>query len=281
LYSISYFYEIQNINLMETPEDFKKMVREKYAGIAAVQSNKGARSCGCGCSDRLDYSIMSDDYSSVAGYVPEADMGLGCGLPTAYAFIRPGDTVVDMGSGAGNDCFIAARETGEKGRVIGIDMTAAMVDKARENALKLGVKNVEFHLGEIENTGLEGDTADVVVSNCVFNLAPDKATAFIETFRILRPGGHLSVSDIVTDGILPAALLKEAEMYAGCVAGALTEDRYLEIVSETGFSDVTVMKKRKIELPREITDRYGVTEELNRQDGPGIYSITVFAKKPS
>jgi arsenite methyltransferase len=265
---------------METPEEIKKMVREKYAGIAAVQSNKMPGSCGCGCSNKLDYSIMSDDYSSVPGYAPEADLGLGCGLPTEFAFIRPGDTVVDMGSGAGNDCFIAARETGEKGRVIGIDMTPAMVDKARENALKLGVKNVEFHLGEIENTGLEGNTADVVVSNCVFNLAPDKSSAFRETLRILRPGGHLSISDIVTDGILPSALLKEAEMYAGCVAGALTEDRYLEIVRETGFSDVTVMKKRNIELPQEITDKYGVTRELNKQDGRGIYSITVYARKP-
>ncbi len=264
---------------METNDEIKKMVRDKYAGIA-IRSSKEAGSCGCGCSDALDYSIMSEDYSSVKGYAPEADLGLGCGLPTEYAFIRPGDTVIDMGSGAGNDCFIAARQTGELGRIIGIDMTDAMVDKARENASRLGWSNVEFRLGEIENTGLEDNIADVVISNCVFNLAPDKSAAFRETFRILRPGGHLSISDIVTDGILPAALLKDAEMYAGCVAGALREDQYFKIVRETGFRDITVMKKRKIQLPSALTDSFGVTDELSREDGPGIYSITVFAKKP-
>jgi arsenite methyltransferase len=266
---------------METPEDIKKMVREKYAGIA-IQSEKNPDSCGCvcGCGEDIDYSIMSEDYSKIKGYAPEADLGLGCGLPTEYAFIRPGDTVVDMGSGAGNDCFIAARETGEHGKVIGIDMTGVMVEKAKVNAEKLGYKNVEFHLGEIENTPLNDNSADIVVSNCVFNLAPDKSAAFGETFRILRPGGHLSISDIVTDGVLPEPLLKEAEMYAGCVAGALKEDEYLEIVKETGFEIIEVMKKRKIDLPKEITEKYGVTEELNKQNGTGIYSITVFAKKP-
>jgi ubiquinone/menaquinone biosynthesis C-methylase UbiE len=228
----------------------------------------------------MDYSIMSEDYSNLEGYAPEADLGLGCGLPTRYAFIRPGDTVVDMGSGAGNDCFIAVKETGKNGKVIGIDMTDVMVKKARENAAKLGYQNVEFHLGEIENTPLDENTADIVVSNCVFNLAPDKSAAFSETYRVLRPGGHFSISDIVTDGDLPEALLKEAEMYAGCVAGALEEDQYLSIVRETGFKDITVMKRRKINLPVKITDKYGVTEELNNPDGPGIYSITVFAKKP-
>jgi SAM-dependent methyltransferase len=264
---------------MDTPEEIKKVVRDKYSDIA-LRSEKQAGSCGCGCSDNIDYSILSDDYNQVKGYVPEADLGLGCGLPTQYAFIRPGDVVVDMGSGAGNDCFIAARETGDTGRVIGIDMTEAMVNKARENAKKLDYENVEFRLGEIENTTLDENSVDVVVSNCVFNLAPDKPAAFQETFRILRPGGHLSVSDIITDGILPEALLKEAEMYAGCVAGALDKEQYLEIVRETGFRDVTVMEKRTIDLPAEITDRHDVTEELNKPDGTGIYSITVFAKKP-
>jgi ubiquinone/menaquinone biosynthesis C-methylase UbiE len=265
---------------MESPEKIKKMVRDRYAGIA-IQKDRNSGSCGCGCGDALDYSIMSDDYSQVDGYESEADMGLGCGLPTKYAFIRPGDTVVDMGSGAGNDCFIAAKETGGNGKVIGIDMTEEMIEKARINADKLGYKNVEFRLGEIENTGLGENTADVVISNCVFNLAPDKAAAFRETYKILRPGGHLSISDMVIDGELPQAMLREAEMYAGCVAGALLEDKYLDIVRQTGFGDVTVMKKRQIELPAEITERYGVTEELNREDGPGIYSITVFAKKPA
>jgi SAM-dependent methyltransferase len=228
----------------------------------------------------MSYSIMSEDYSAVKGYEPEADLGLGCGLPTEFAFIRPGDTVVDLGSGAGNDCFIAARETGEHGKVIGIDMTGAMVDKARENALKLGFSNVEFRLGEIENTRLEGNSADVVISNCVFNLAPDKLAAFRETFRILRPGGHFSISDIVIDGDLPAGLLMEAEMYAGCVAGALREQEYLEIVRGTGFHNTTIMKRRRIRLPGSLTDAYGVTGEFNREGGAGIHSITVFARKP-
>ena len=264
---------------METHEEIRKLVRDRYAGIA-IQKDKTSGSCGCGCGDAMDYSIMSEDYSQVKGYESEADMGLGCGLPTQYAFIRPGDTVVDMGSGAGNDCFIAAGETGENGRIIGIDMTEEMLAKARENTKKLGFNNVEFLHGEIENTPLDENLADVVISNCVFNLAPDKSAAFRETFRILRPGGHLSISDIVTDGELPEALLKEAEMYAGCVAGALREEQYLEIVRLTGFGNITVMKKRKIELPEEITGKYGVTEEMNSPGGTGIYSITVFAKKP-
>ncbi len=265
---------------METPEEIKKMLRDKYAGIA-IESEKTSGSCGCCSSESIDYSIMSEDYSKLKGYAPEADLGLGCGLPTQHAFIRPGDTVVDMGSGAGNDCFIAARETGENGKVIGVDMTEVMVNKAKANAEKLGCKNVEFYLGEIENTPLEENSADVVVSNCVYNLAPDKSAAFQETFRILRPGGHLSISDIVTDGSLPETLLKEAEIYAGCIAGALVEDDYMSIVKQTGFSDVTIMKKRKIELPASLTDKYGVTDKFTGEEGIGIYSITVFAKKPN
>ena len=264
---------------METPEDIKKMVREKYAGIA-IQSDTKKQACGCCSGDTMDYSVLSEDYTNVKGYQPEADLGLGCGLPTEYAFIRPGDTVVDLGSGAGNDCFIAARETGENGRIIGIDMTDAMIEKARRNAKKLGYKNVEFRLGEIENTGLSENTADVVVSNCVFNLSPDKSAAFRETFRILKPGGHFSISDIVTDGELPEGFKKEAELYAGCVAGALKEKEYLDIVEETGYTDIKVMKKRRTSIPPEILEKYGVTEEFNSPDGTGIYSITVFAKKP-
>lgn len=264
---------------MEKPQEIKKKVRERYAGIA-IQSEKSPGSCCCGSNGEIDYSIMSEDYSQVEGYAPEADLGLGCGLPTRYAFIRPGDTVVDLGCGAGNDCFIAAKETGKNGKVIGIDMTDEMLTKARENALKMGYENVKFLQGEIENTTLENNLADVVISNCVFNLIPDKSAAFSETFRILRPGGHLSISDIVLDGTLPEALLKEAEMYAGCVAGAIKEGQYLKIIEETGFSDITLMKKRKIELPEEITRKYGSSAEPNKPGGTGIYSISVFAKKP-
>lgn len=264
---------------METPEEIKKMVRDKYAGIA-IDSETNNSSCGCCSGEEIDYSIMAEDYSKIKGYAPEADLGLGCGLPTEFAFIRPGDTVVDMGSGAGNDCFIAARETGENGKVIGIDMTEAMVRKAKSNAEKLGYNNVEFYLGEIENTPLDGNSTDIVVSNCVFNLAPDKSAAFGETYRILRPGGHLSISDIVTDGSLPGPLLKEAEAYAGCIAGALVEDQYMNIVKQTGFTNVSIMKKRKIELPASLTEKYGLSDDSKGNHGIGIYSITVFAKKP-
>lgn len=265
---------------METPEEIKKVVRDKYAGIA-IASDECSCSCGFFDNKELEYSMIGDDYKKVKGYEPEADLGLGCGLPTEFAFIRPGDTVVDMGSGAGNDCFIAARETGPHGKVTGIDMTPEMIERARHNAEKLGYSNVEFRLGEIENTTLGDDSTDIVVSNCVFNLAPDKAAAFRETFRILRPGGHLSISDIVTDGELPADLRKEAEMYAGCISGALKESEYLDIIRDMGFTNITIMNKRIIDLPQEVTDKYGVTAELNSDTGTGIYSITVYAKKPS
>jgi SAM-dependent methyltransferase len=265
---------------MDTPDRIKQTVREKYADIV-VRNETTKNNCGCGCNEKTDYSVLSGDYSEVEGYAPEADLGLGCGLPTKYAFIRPGDTVVDLGSGAGNDCFIAVRETGENGRVIGIDMTEEMIKKARQNARQLGYLNIEFHHAEIEDTRLEADSADVVVSNCVFNLAPDKSAAFRETYRILRPGGHFSISDIVTDGELPEALRKEAEMYVGCIAGALTESAYLDIVRETGFQDIRIMARRPTPIPEHITDKFGVTEIMNGPEGTGIYSITVFAKKPT
>lgn len=265
---------------METPEEIKRTVREKYAGIA-VQKDRQAGTCGCGCRRAGDYSVVSEDYSHIGGYAPEADLGLGCGIPTEHVRIRPGDTVVDLGSGAGNDCFIAAKETGPGGRVIGIDMTEAMVHKARHNAATLGYENVEFRLGEIENTFLGDNFTDVVISNCVFNLSPDKAAAFSETFRILKPGGRLCISDIVIEGILPPPFLKEAEVYAGCVAGALQEDQYLAIVRETGFRDIHIVKKRRIDLPAELTIKYNIPEESGRNGRPGIFSITVIARKPN
>ncbi len=265
---------------MKEAEELKKIVREKYSNIA-IQSDKTTGGCGCGCApdDVVDYSVFSEDYSQLKGYVPEADLGLGCGLPTKYAFIRPGDTVVDLGSGAGNDCFIARKETGDSGHIIGVDMAEPMVKKAKENAEKSGYGNVEFLLGEIENIPLPGNATDIVVSNCVFNLVPDKSVAFSETYRILRPGGHFSISDVVTDGRLPEKLLSEAELYAGCITGAMEENEYLDIIRATGFNDIQVMKKSKIDIPASILDKYDDTGEF-RNSGAGIYSITVFAKKP-
>jgi arsenite methyltransferase len=266
---------------MQNSNEVKEIVKEKYGQIAK-NSETG---CGCGCSSKnnkiVGYTIMKDEYDNLDGYVAEADLGLGCGLPTEYAGIKEGDTVVDLGSGAGNDVFIARAIVGEKGRVIGIDMTEEMIAKANRNNQKLGYKNVEFYLGEIENMPLENNVADVVVSNCVLNLVPDKQKAFNEIFRIIKPGGHFCVSDIVIRGELPTNLKKSAEMYAGCVAGAVQHDEYLEVIRKTGFSDTEIKKTKVIELPDEILKNYLSEAEIKsfRDNKIGIFSITVTANK--
>jgi arsenite methyltransferase len=267
----------------ETSEQLREMVKEKYSQIAEQSKSANESSCcgaTCGCS--VDYVVMADDYSKLKGYAPEADLGLGCGLPTEFAMIKEGDTVVDLGSGAGNDCFIARSITGENGKVIGIDFTAKMIEKARVNVDKLGYKNVEFRQGDIENMPIAGGVADVVVSNCVLNLVPDKKQAFAETFRVLKKGGHFSVSDIVLVGALPEELRKSAEMYAGCVAGAIQRDEYLSIIEKAGFKQVKIQKEKRIELPDEILKRYLSEEAMNdfKEGKSGIVSVTVYAEKP-
>lgn len=268
----------------KTSEELKKTVKEKYGQISGQSREENASSCcgsGCGC-DTVDYSIFADDYSGVEGYSSDADLGLGCGLPTEYAHIKKGDTVVDLGSGAGNDCFVARQLTGENGRIIGLDMTEEMVEKARKNASKLNFDNVSFVLGDIEEMPLNDDLADVVVSNCVLNLVPDKGIAFKETYRIIRPGGHFSISDVVTRGDLPEPLKEDAEMYAGCVAGAIDINDYLAIIEETGFTNVTVQKQKKITLPEEILVKYMSEDEIEafKESETGIFSITVYGEKP-
>ena len=230
---------------------------------------------------------MTVGYDELTGYVAEADLGLGCGLPTQFAQIKPGHTVVDLGSGAGNDCFVARAETGETGRVIGLDMTPAMIDRARKNAKTLGFTNVEFVYGDIEEMPLPENLADVVVSNCVMNLVPDKRKAFAETFRILKPGGHFSMSDIVLKGELPNGLQRDAELYAGCVSGAIQKELYLQLIQEVGFSTIIVQKEREITLPDEVLNTYLSDEEVadyrqkdRNSPARGIYSVTVFAQKP-
>ena len=264
-------------------KDLKKLVQEKYGQIAKQsKSENEASCCGCGpdCSPTVDYTIMSDDYSDLKGYTEEADLGLGCGLPTEFAMIKPGDTVVDLGSGAGNDCFIARAETGENGKVIGVDFTPAMLEQARKNAQKLGYKNVEFVEGDIEAIPLESNNVDIVVSNCVFNLVPDKVKAFSETYRILKPGGHFSISDIVLEGDLPKGLQEAAEMYAGCVSGAIQKADYLGVIRQAGFQEITIQKQKTIVLPDSILDEYLKPEEKDTfLEKNGIYSITVFARK--
>jgi arsenite methyltransferase len=268
---------------MQTETALKALVREKYGEIADQSRTQNAASCcgAGGCSTEV-YNIMADDYSQLAGYNPDADLGLGCGLPTEFAKIKKGDIVIDLGSGAGNDCFIARALTGESGKVIGIDFTERMVEKARLNAEKLGFHNVEFRFGDIEKMPVSADVADVVVSNCVLNLVPNKFNVLKEVYRVLKPGGHFSISDIVLEGELPYKLREAAEMYAGCVSGAIQKNVYLEIIEATGFKNITIQKEKSILLPDDILLNYFSAEEIQsfRSSNAGIYSITVYAEKP-
>jgi arsenite methyltransferase len=269
---------------MQTPEQLKAIVREKYSAIALQDKDTNQSSCcGSGCCSIETANIMTDDYTSLEGYNPDADLGLGCGLPTQFAQIKPGDTVVDLGSGAGNDCFIARNETGESGKVIGIDFTPAMIDKARTNAEKLGLNNVEFRQGDIEKLPITSNSADVIVSNCVLNLVPNKHGVFQEIYRVLKPGGHFSISDIVLEGNLPPNLQQAAEMYAGCVSGAIQKHAYLELIDTTNFTNLTIQKQKPIIIPDDILSQYLSTEELAafRNSDTGILSITVYAEKPT
>lgn len=265
-------------------DDLKKIVKEKYSQIASQSKLLNQSSCcgATGCCSTVDYSVFSEKYDQIKGYNPDADLGLGCGLPTEFAQIKEGDVVVDLGSGAGNDCFVARALTGEQGKVIGIDMTEAMIEKARANAQKLGCRNVEFHLGDIEQMPLEKEVADVVISNCVLNLVPDKKKAFKEVYRILKEGGHLSVSDVVIRGALPESIKSQAEMYAGCVAGAIPIEEYLQIIEDQDFINVRIQKEKLVTIPDELLLEYLDEEELNqfKQSGSGIFSITVYAEKP-
>lgn len=264
-------------------ERLKEIVRSKYNEIALQSKEQNQSSCcgSTGCCDDMDYTIMSDDYTKLDGYNKDADLGLGCGLPTEHAEISEGDTVIDLGSGAGNDAFVARSIVGENGRVYGLDFAGAMLTKARNNAQKLGFINVEFLKGDIEDMPFKNDLADVIVSNCVLNLVPDKKMAFLEMYRVIKPGGHFCVSDIVLSGDLPDELLKDAEIYAGCVSGAIQKEDYLAIVKDAGFESVEIRKEKEIILPDEILKNYLSEERLAefKNSNIGIYSITVFAKK--
>jgi arsenite methyltransferase len=266
------------------PSTLKHLVKDHYTEVAErAERNQESTCCGSGCGCSPDEDVMAQDYSNVKGYVKEADLALGCGIPTEVAKIRPGDTVVDLGSGAGNDCFVARAIVGDAGNVIGIDMTEKMIEKANANKDKLGFTNVEFRLGDIESLPVEANSADVVVSNCVLNLVPDKRRAFAEMFRIIRPGGHFSVSDIVLEGSLPERLKEAATMYAGCVAGAIQRDAYRELLTEVGFRDVSVVKSQRIDLPDSMLLEFLTHGELNeyRKSRGGIFSVTVYGTKPN
>ena len=271
---------------MNNDTQIKQLVKDKYSEIANQSKELNATSC-CGatstcCGDEV-YNIMADDYSKLEGYNADADLGLGCGLPTEFAKIKEGDTVIDLGSGAGNDAFVARKIAGEKGKIIGIDFTEAMIARARDNAEKLGLNNVEFRQGDIEDMPVTSNKADVIVSNCVLNLVPNKHKVFSEVYRVLKPGGHFSISDIVLEGELPAKWKEVAELYAGCVSGAIQKKEYLDIIKEAGFSNITLQKEKAIIIPDEILRNYLTDIEIEeyKKGATKITSITVYAEKPA
>jgi len=268
---------------MTNEEQIKEMVKQKYGEIAL--QDKETAGCGCvsGCCSTEPFSMMTDDYSKLDGYNADADLGLGCGLPTKFAKIKKGDTVIDLGSGAGNDCFVARAETGETGKVIGIDFTPAMIEKARNNAEKRGLNNVEFRQGDIDNMPVADNTANVIVSNCVLNLVPNKRAVFSEMYRVLKSGGHFSISDIVLVGELPKEIQTAAEMYAGCVSGAIQKNDYLEFIEQAGFKNITIQKENPIIIPDGVLKSYLSEKEIAvyKSNPTIIWSITVYAEKQS
>lgn len=269
---------------MKNESQIKELVKDKYSQIASQPRQRNFSSCcGATSSQKEVYSIMADEYSNLEGYNPDADLGLGCGLPTEFAKIKEGDVVIDLGSGAGNDAFIARRIVGETGKVIGIDFSEKMIELSRANATKLGYRNVEFRRADIESMPVFSNTADVIVSNCVLNLVPNKHKVFSEIFRVLKPGAHFSISDIVLKGEMPEKWKEVAELYAGCVSGAIQKQDYLSMISEAGFTGITLQKEKEIILPDEILRNYLSEEEVNeyKKGNTRIESITVFAKKPA
>jgi SAM-dependent methyltransferase len=272
------------LSIMNTQDNVKELVRQKYSEIALQDKETNESSCcGSGCCSTEVYNIMADDYTNLEGYNADADLGLGCGLPTQFAKIKKGDVVIDLGSGAGNDAFIARNETGETGKVIGIDFTPAMIERARKNAEARGVHNVEFRQGDIEKMPVTSNIADVIVSNCVLNLVPNKDSVFKEIFRALKPGGHFSISDVVLEGGLPKQIKDAAEMYAGCIAGAIQKQDYLDLIKANGFVNTTVQKDKAIVVPDDILSSYLSAKQIEefKQSGTGIRSITVYAEKPA
>ncbi len=267
---------INEMNMNE-PEKLKEVVREKYAGIVFQESN----CCSKTKTKDSEYSVFNESYENLKGYEKDADLNLGCGVPTKHAAMKPGDAVLDLGSGAGNDCFVARAIVGENGRVTGLDFTNEMVEKARINNKKLGYSNVDFIKGDIENIPLGDDLYDVVISNCVLNLVPDKKQSFSEIKRVLKSAGHFCVSDIVLQGDLPETIRNASAMYAGCVSGALQKEDYIDIIKSTGFKSIEIKKERQIQVPDELLLEYVSQEELEfyKKSGGGIFSITVVGQK--
>lgn len=271
-------------------KDIKKVVRKEYASIV----KQGSSCCGPSttCSDTRAPKPAA---SKKMGYTEEelqklpegANLGLGCGNPVALASLKEGDTYLDLGSGAGIDCFLAAERVGKSGRVIGVDMTPEMIGRARENAKKTNYENVEFRLGEIEHLPVADNSVDVITSNCVINLSPDKSAVFKEAYRVLKPGGRLMISDIVLLKELPEKILKSAEAYVRCISGAMLKDEYLKVVKEAGFGDVEVLSEdirgdvlENDSLASSITEQLGISQEEIRDLAKSIVSLKFSAFKP-
>jgi SAM-dependent methyltransferase len=269
-------------------EEIKKVVREGYARIAQQESSCCGPVGTRGIDNRKTTSKRIGYTDEELKVVPEgANLGLGCGNPVALASLREGEVVLDLGSGAGFDCFLAAQRVGEKGRVIGVDMTPEMIDKARKNAKKGNYKNVEFRLGEIENLPVADDSVDLVISNCVINLSPDKERVFQEAFRVLRPGGRMIVSDIVLLKKLPALIKNSIEAYVGCLLGAILRDEYLKTIRAVGFQEVEIMDEMTFPL-KCITDNSttkviikNLPIEKAKEFASSVLSIKVYAAKPN
>lgn len=236
---------------MKNPTDIKEIVKKGYGQIAKTSAQCGCGSCGCSSNMTVQKQSGEMGYSDdEMTTVPDgANLGLGCGNPTAIASLKEGDIVLDLGSGAGFDVFLAAKKIGPTGKAIGVDMTDEMLKKARENAKKGGFTNVEFKKGDIENLPIENNSIDVVISNCVINLAPDKLKVFKETYRVLKTGGRLMVSDVVLVKPLPQDLLDDKDLLIGCVSGAILKDKYLDLLKQAGFSDITIHKEIPAFLP--------------------------------
>jgi len=268
---------------MENADQIRMKVRQHYGSIAEKHAEKASTGCcgsskggGCG-SNEISFA---EEYGSLEGYYSDADLKLGCGLPTKFAQIKEGNVVLDLGSGAGNDCFVARSIVGENGKVIGVDMTPEMILKARENNVKLAYENVEFRLGEIENLPVESNSVDVVVSNCVLNLVPDKDKALAETYRVLKKGGHFSISDIVIEGDIPEDLRKDVAAYAACVSGAVDKSAYLDKIKNTGFKNIEIQQEIETKIPDEYIEKYFSKYEIDSQEKfVRILSITVYAEK--
>ena len=265
-------------------KDLKSIVKEKYGQIILLnESGKESGCCGptSSCCGGADYSVFSESYEGKEGYLPDADLNLGCGIPTEFAGIKAGHDVLDLGSGAGNDCFVARALVGESGQVTGIDFTNEMVENATRNAAKLGYSNVLFLKGDIEDMPLADESFDVVLSNCVLNLVPDKGKAFSEIWRVLKPGGRFCISDVVVKGALPPQLQQDAEMYTGCVSGALQKEEYLSVIHGQGFAEVSVHKEKCISLSDDLLARYLDDKDMLafKKGSAGIFSITVSGVK--